>query len=82
MQEPPRIAIAQASLNVLENPYSRTRGPKGANKTVDVIGKLDTFEILKQDRDDDFFTYYKVRTKNRVKGYLFEGDSFTVIEHH
>lgn len=82
MQEP-RLAIAQTNLNVLQNKFGRNLVNKDANKVVVTVAKGDTFEIITQRRDDpatDYFTYYKVKTKTNVKGFLFEKDSFTVIE--
>lgn len=77
----PRLAIAQTNLDVLENKYGRMLVNKDANKVVGAIAKGDTFLVLDQNRDaeTDFFTYYKVETKkNKIKGYLFEKDSFDI----
>jgi hypothetical protein len=79
----PRLAIAQTKLDVLENEYGRTLVNKDANKKVATIAKGDTFKIIAQRRNDpttDYFIYYKVKTKTNIKGFLFEKDSFKIIE--
>jgi hypothetical protein len=77
----PRMGIALTRLYVLENKYGRHLIDKDANKKVATIEKGDTFQIFlcNQDPETDFFTYYKIKTKNSVKGFLFEKDSFNVI---
>ena len=74
--------VAKTKLDVLQNKYGRNLVNKDANKTIQTLEVGDTFEILDSKRESatDFYLYYKVRTKNGKTGYLFEGDSFIVIE--
>ena len=79
---PRQNAVAKRKLNVLENKYGRNLVNKDANKIVGTIEKGDTFQIVNSKREPatDFYLYYKVKSRNGIDGYLFEGDSFTIIE--
>jgi len=79
---PNKEGVAKTKLDVLQNKYGRNLVNKEANKSIETIEAGDTFEILESKRESqtDFYLYYKVRTVNGKIGYLFEGDSFTVIE--
>lgn len=79
---PNKKGVAETELYVLEKKYGRNLVDKEANKAVETIEAGDTFEVLESRRESqtDFYLYYKVRTANGKIGYLFERDSFTVID--